>query len=138
MRAFRERVCFFLRSREIEPLDFDGARRENVLRGAGYAWTLDLWSFLKLQEVGFPPYLSFIPILRVFRCFGWVEVVRGRLIGPKTWDRIVGIFLRFSLVAVFVQSHVGAVWVDYVLIYVLICALVCIGPEIVEKSGFTK
>ena len=64
------------------------------------------------------PYLSFIPILRVFRCFGWFEAVRGRLIGPKTWDRIVGIFLRFSLVAVSVQSHVGAVWVDYVLIYV--------------------
>ena len=33
-RAFREKVCFSLRSREIGPLDFDGARRENVLRGA--------------------------------------------------------------------------------------------------------
>ena len=64
--------------------------------------------------------------------------MRGRLIGPKTWDRVVGIFLRFSLVAVSVQSHVGAVWVDYVLIYVLICALVCIGPEMAEKFGFTK
>ena len=104
MRAFRERVCFSLRSREIGPLDFDGARRENVLRGASYAWTPDLWSFLKLQEVGFSPYVSFIPILRVFRCFGWFEAVRGRLIGLKTWDRIVGIFLRFSLVAVSVQS----------------------------------
>ena len=40
--------------------------------------------------------------------------------------------------AVSVQSHVGAVWVDYVLIYVLICALVCIEPEMAEKSGFTK
>ena len=138
MRAFRKRVCFSLRSREIGSLDFDGARRENVLREAGYAWTSDLWSFLKLQEVGFSPYLSFIPILRVFRCFGWFEAVRGRLIGPKTWDRIVGIFLRFSLVAVSVQSHVGAVWVDYVLIYVLICALVCIGSEMAEKSRFTK
>ena len=104
MRAFRERVCFSLRSREIGPLDFDGARRENVLRGASYAWTPDLWSFLKLQEVGFSPYVSFIPILRVFRCFGWFEAVRGRLIGLKTWDQIVGIFLRFSLVVVSVQS----------------------------------
>ena len=111
-RAFRERVCFSLRSREIGPLDFDGARRESVLRGAGYAWTPDLWSFLKLQEVGFSPYLSFIPNLRVFRCLGWFESMRGRLIGPKTWDRIVGIFLRFYLVAVSVQSHLGAVWVD--------------------------
>ena len=86
------RSSFSLRSRAIVPLDFDGARRENVLRGAGYAWTPDLWSFLKLQEVGFSPYLGFIPILSVFRCFGWFEAVRGRLIGPKTWDRIDIIF----------------------------------------------
>ena len=33
---------FSLRSRAIGPLDFDGARRENVLREAGYAWTPDL------------------------------------------------------------------------------------------------
>ena len=43
MGGFRERVSdFSLRSRAIGPLDFDGARRENVLRGAGYAWTPDL------------------------------------------------------------------------------------------------
>ena len=36
------RSSFSLRSRAIGPLDFDGARRENVLRGAGYAWTPDL------------------------------------------------------------------------------------------------
>ena len=33
------RSSFSLEIREIGPLDFDGARRENVLRGAGYAWT---------------------------------------------------------------------------------------------------
>ena len=33
------RSSFSLRSRAIGPLDFGGARRENVLRGAGYAWT---------------------------------------------------------------------------------------------------
>ena len=33
---------FSLISRAIGPLDFDGARRENVLRGAGYACTPDL------------------------------------------------------------------------------------------------
>ena len=78
------RFSFSLRSQVIGPLDFDGARRENVLHGAGYAWTPDLWSFLKLQEVGFSPYLGFIPILSVFRCSGWFEAVGGRLIGPKT------------------------------------------------------
>ena len=36
------RSSFSLGSRAIGPLDFDGARRENVLRGAGYAWTPDL------------------------------------------------------------------------------------------------
>ena len=34
----RERVSdFSLEIHAIGPLDFDGARRENVLRGAGYA-----------------------------------------------------------------------------------------------------
>ena len=48
----------------------------------------DLKSFLKLQEVGVSPYLSFIPILSVLRMFELNEAVRGRLIGPKPWDRI--------------------------------------------------
>ena len=46
-------------------------------------------SFFKLLEVGVSPYLGFTLYLSVFRCFGWFEAVRGRLIGPKTWDRIV-------------------------------------------------
>ena len=49
-------------------------------------------SFFKLLEVGFSPYLSFIPILSVLRMFESKEAVRGRLIGPKTWDRIIGNF----------------------------------------------
>ena len=104
MRAFRERVCFSLRSREIGPLDFDGARRENVLHEAGYAWTPDLWSFLKLQEVGFLLTWVLFPFLSVFPCFGWFEAVRGRLICPKTWDRIVRNSLGFSVLAVAAQK----------------------------------
>ena len=49
-------------------------------------------SFFKLLEVGFSPYLAFIPILSVFLCFGWFEAVMGHLIGPKPWDRIVRIY----------------------------------------------
>ena len=64
----------------------------NALRGEGFAWVPDLGSLFKLLEVGFSPYLCFIPILSVFRCFGWFEAVRGCLIGPKTWDRIDIIF----------------------------------------------
>ena len=62
-------MCFSLRSREIGPLDFDGARRENDLRGIGYAWTPILVSFFKLLEVGFSPYLRFIPIFKGFSMF---------------------------------------------------------------------
>ena len=44
--------------------------------------------FLTLLEVGVSPYLSFIPIFSTFRMFESIEAVRGRLIGPKPWDRI--------------------------------------------------
>ena len=50
--------------------------------------------FDKLREVGVSPYLSFILILSVLRMFESKEAVRGRLIGPKTWDRIIGNFFR--------------------------------------------
>ena len=39
------RSSFSLEIHAIGPLDFDGARRENVLRGAGYAWTPGLRVF---------------------------------------------------------------------------------------------
>ena len=45
-------------------------------------------SFFKLLEVGFSPYLSFIPILSVLSMFKSNGAVRGRLIGLKSWDRI--------------------------------------------------
>ena len=45
-------------------------------------------SFDKLQEVGFSPYLGFIPIFCTFRMFESIEAIRGGLIGPKPWDRI--------------------------------------------------
>ena len=52
----------------------------------------EIGSFFKLLDVGFSPYLSFIPILNVLLMFRLNEAVRGRLIGPKTWDRIDIIF----------------------------------------------
>ena len=51
-------------------------------------------SFFKLLEVGFSPYLSFYSNLNVLLMFRLNEAVRGRLIGPKTWDRIDRIFLK--------------------------------------------
>ena len=42
----RERVSdFSLEIHAIGPLDFDGARKGNVLSGAGYAWTPGLRVF---------------------------------------------------------------------------------------------
>ena len=58
---------------------------------------------------------------------------RSQNMGPNYWN-----FFFETLERPFMYTHVGAVWVDYVLIFVLICALVCIGPEMAEKSEFTK
>ena len=49
-------------------------------------------SFFKLLKVGFSPYLSFYSHLNVLLMFRLNEAVRGRWIGPKTWDRIIGNF----------------------------------------------
>ena len=37
------------------------------------------------------------------------------MIGPKTWDRIVGIFLRFFLMAATVQKFVGCLCGNFAL-----------------------
>ena len=85
---------FSLEMRTIRSSALFETRRRTALRGEGFAWVPDLWSFLKLQEVGFSPYLSFYSHLNVLLMFRLNEAVRGRLIGPKTWDRIDKIFGR--------------------------------------------
>ena len=87
--CFRERTSYFsLEYQEIQPSAAFGTRERNALREEGFAWVPDLGSFFKLLGVGFSPYFGFIPSLSVFQCFGWIEAIRGRLIGPKPWDRI--------------------------------------------------
>ena len=68
-----------------------GLRDEKKKRSTRSRLRVDsgIGSFFKLLEVGFSPYLSFILILSVLRIFESKEAVRGRLIGPKTWDRII-------------------------------------------------
>ena len=61
-------------------------------------------SFFKLLEVGFSPYLSFTLILRVLLMFRLNEAVRGRLIRPKIWDRIVRNSLGFFSPSVTAQK----------------------------------
>ena len=92
--VFSERTSTFsLESWKIRPLVVFGARRKAALRGEGFAWVPDLGSLLKLREIGVSPYLGFILYLSVFMMLGLIEAVRGRLIGPKTWDRIVWIYV---------------------------------------------
>ena len=59
------------------------------------------------------------------------EAVRGRLIGPKSWDRIVIIFG-----AIFYSSR--TVWAVCVMIYALNHVMMCVRPGSAEKYGFTK
>ena len=88
MEIFREREHFSLKYRAIRPSAVFGTRREAALRGEGFAWVPDLRSLDKLLEVGVSPYLVFIPSLSTLSMFESNEAVRGRLIGPKPWDRI--------------------------------------------------
>ena len=85
---FRERSSFSLNFQQIRPSTVFRTRRKATLRGEGFAWVPDLGSFLKLREVGVSSYLGFISSLSTLSMFELNEAVRGRLIGPKTWDRI--------------------------------------------------
>ena len=82
-------------------------RRKSALRGEGFAWVPDLGSFLKLREVGVSPYLGFIPSLSTLSMFESNEAVRGRLIGPKPWDRIDKIFGTPNGAAVTATADLG-------------------------------
>ena len=91
--GFRERrTSFSLESWEIRPSAVVGMRSKAALSGEAYVWVPDLRILDKLCEVGVSPYLGFTLYLSVLQCFGWFEALNGRLIGPKTWDRIVEFF----------------------------------------------
>ena len=73
----------------IRPSEFFGSRRKVTLRSKAYAWVSVLKSFDKLREVRVLFYLSFTLCLSVFMMLELIETVSGRLIGPKSWNRIV-------------------------------------------------
>ena len=70
-------------------------------------WVPYLRCLDKLFEVGVSPNLGFIPSLNTFSMFELNEAVRGSLIGPKTWDRIVGNFFRNFLQSMTVGAVMG-------------------------------
>ena len=91
--GFRERERgFSLKYQAIRPSKFFGAKRKAALHGDAYAWTPVLRSFVKLREVGDLSYLGFTLCLSAIKCFGWYKALNDRLIGSKTWDRIIEIF----------------------------------------------
>ena len=105
---FSERKCSFsLKYRVIRSSVVFGTRRKVAIRGAGYAWTPDLRSFDKLREVGVSPYLGFIPSLSTLSMFESNEAVRGRLIGPKPWDRIDRILRTPNAAALTTTADLG-------------------------------
>ena len=83
------RLDLSLKYREIRPSAVVGTRKKTALRGETYAWVPDLRSLNKLREVGVSLYLGFILCLSTLLMFELNEAVRGRLIGLKSWDRIV-------------------------------------------------
>ena len=83
------RLDFSLKYLEIRPSEVFGTRRKAALRGEAYARTPVLGNFDKLREVGVPSYFSFTLYLSVFMMFELIEAVSGRLIGSKSWNRII-------------------------------------------------
>ena len=65
-----------------------GLRDEKEKRSTRSRLCVDsgIGSFFKLLEVGFSPYLGFIPIFSTFLMFESIEAIRGRLIGLKTLE----------------------------------------------------
>ena len=60
-----------------------------------------------------------------------IEAVRGRLIRPKTWDRIVGIFGA-------ILDSSQTVWAAWDVIYALNHVLVCMRPGMAMDFWFIK
>ena len=60
--------------------------------------------------------------------------MRGRLIGPKTYDQIVGIFEAHWTVCDCVGAVLGVCFINYE----INCILVCMRPEMAMDFGFTK
>ena len=76
-----------------------------------------------------------------FKCFSMFrlnEAVRGRLIGPKTWDRIDRIFESKMEQPVTASLPFRGCLSVVCLTCALNGCLVCIGPGMAVKSGFTK
>ena len=132
--GFRENSDFSLDLRQIRPSAVFGTRRRTALRGEGFAWVPDLGSFLKLRQVGVSPYLSLILILSVLRMFELNEVVRGRLIGSKSWNRGVRFWKPTWTACDCPRADLGGGMLHFVINHVLVWK----RPGMAARCGFTK
>ena len=66
--------------------------------------------------------------------FELIEVVRGRLIGSKSWNRSVKIFGHFWSVCINLGTDLGIC----IIIYIINCVLVSRRPEMGMEFGSTK
>ena len=66
--------------------------------------------------------------------FELIEAVRGRLIGPKTWDRIFWIYGT----QITVRDCSWTVWVANGVIHAMEFIVICVRSEMAEIYGFTK
>ena len=64
----------------------------------------------------------------------WFKALNGRLIGPKTWDRIVEIFGARNGQFVTIMDCLGCLCCD---LFIKSC-LMCMRPELAMDFGFTK
>ena len=78
--------------------------------------------------------LGFILCLRTMLMLELVEAVRGRLIGPKTWDRIVWIYGT----QITVCDCSRTVWMANGVFHVMDCVVMCVRSGSAEKYEFTK
>ena len=63
------------------------------------------------------------------------EAVRGRLIGPEPWDRIV---IIFGVILQFTGLCTWTVWAVWVMIYELNHVVTCVRSGSAYKYGFTE
>ena len=66
--------------------------------------------------------------------FELIEAVRGRLIGPKTWDRNFWIYGT----QITNRDCSRTVWVANGVIHAMDCIVICMRPEMAEIYGFKK
>ena len=78
--------------------------------------------------------LGFITSFKCFSMFGLNEVVRGRLIGSKAWNRSGKFYKPMGIVC----DCPRAGWFPNWCIFVLNPVLICLRPEMAAKPGFTK